>query len=56
MSDLEKRQAAAKRAHDKMLEMLLRFTPCDKLTVADVKFIAEYCRTCAFDATEEVLP
>lgn len=48
------RQEAAKRAHDRMLATLIEFSPAGKLTVDDVRFIAEWCRTVTFEALTDV--
>ncbi len=50
---LEVAQEAAGRAADRMLQMLIGYEPAQSLTVADVKFISEWTRTLAFDATEK---
>lgn len=48
------RQKAAEQASNRMLDMLLGYSPAEKLSVADVKFIAEWTRTVSFDAMNEV--
>jgi hypothetical protein len=52
-TQLQKRQEAAKRAHDRMLEALIGYAPCHKLSVEDVLFVARFAQTLAFDATEQ---
>jgi hypothetical protein len=47
---LERQQRAAEEAGEQMMRTLLHFEPCRVLTVGEVKFIAERCRTAAFDA------
>ena len=44
-------QDEAQTAHDRMLDMLLGYDPVRQLRVEDIKFIAEWTRTVAFDAT-----
>ena len=44
-------QDAAQKAHDRMLDMLLGYDPVRQLRVEDIKFISEWTRTVAFDAT-----
>ncbi len=51
--DLTRRQALASEAHDNMLKALLGFTPCEKLTVGDVKYIARHTQTLVFDALDK---
>jgi len=51
---LKDRQKAAEVASDKMLRMLLSFEPASNLKVADIKYIAEFARTLAFEACEEI--
>lgn len=48
------RQKAAQSAEQRMLSTLMDFTPAEKLTVSDVKFIASWCRSICFDAIKEV--
>lgn len=56
MSDMIRvRQAAAEKAEKRMLDALIGFDPAGKLAVSDVKFIANYASSLAFDATGEVL-
>lgn len=50
---LKRKQNAAQKAHDRMLEALMGFAPTQDLRVSDVKFIADYARTIAFDAIKE---
>jgi hypothetical protein len=48
------RQEAAQRVEKRMLDALLDYIPCAVLAVNDVKFIAAWSRTLAFDAMSEV--
>ena len=50
---LKRQQDAAATAASRMLKALMSYTPCDKLQVADVKFISEWCQTVTFDAIKE---
>jgi hypothetical protein len=49
---LAKRQAAALRAHDRMLSILIQYSPCGKLSVDDVLYIARTTQTLAFEASD----
>lgn len=51
---LRQRQEAAKHAGDRMMAILLDYVPCQEMKVCDVKFIAEYTRSVAFDALKKV--
>ena len=50
---LLKQQGAAKKAHDRMLDALIDYEPCGRLTVDDARFIARWCQTVTFDALKE---
>ena len=52
-TQLQKRQDAAKRAHDRMLEALIGHSSFHKLTIEDVLYVARFTQTLAFDATEQ---
>lgn len=52
--ELVLRQEAAKTAEARMVEMLIGLDGAENLTVSDLKYIARWCRTCAFDAIREV--
>lgn len=52
---LAKRQAAGQKAHDEMLRVLVGYTPCGKLTVDDVLYIARTAQTLAFNAATDVV-
>ncbi len=51
---LKLRQDAAQRAYDRMLAALIGYSPCGKLTVDDITYIARLAQTAAFDATGAV--
>lgn len=53
---LKRQQDAAKVVELRMLNVLLQFEPTQKLSVADVKFIADCARGLAFDAIKECQP
>lgn len=55
MNDLERRQTAGEKMESEVLDFLLDFNPCRKLTVGDVKTIAAVARRIAFDRFSEGL-
>lgn len=50
---LQRRQAAAKVAYDRMLAVIIGYSPCGKLTIEDAAYIARTAQTLAFDACEQ---
>lgn len=52
--NLAARQEAAQVAYAKMVEALIEYSPCGKLTVDDVLYIARTAQGLAFNAMEEV--
>jgi hypothetical protein len=51
---LKSQQAAAQRAHDRMMTMLITFDATQSMKINDAKFLAEMARTYAFDACKDV--
>ena len=51
---LEQAQAESQKVYDRMMEMLLEYEPTQKLTIIDVKFIAEWARTISLTATQSL--
>lgn len=51
---LSHRQAACQIVHDTMVSRLIGYSPCGKLTVDDILYIARTAQTLAFEATSEV--
>ncbi len=54
--ELKRAQTAARGVYDKMMETMLGFTPCERLTIGDAQFIARMAQTHAFDAIRDCLP
>jgi hypothetical protein len=48
--NLTTRQNEAENAYRNMLDRLMDFQPCQSMSIADVKAIAEMARTIAFNA------
>lgn len=53
---LRVKQDAAAQIGERLLQSLLLFDPVDRITVGDVKYIAEIAKTKAFDVINEVYP
>lgn len=49
---LKLRQEAAQVAYIKMLEAIIGYSPCGKLTIEDAQYIARTAQTLAFNASE----
>jgi hypothetical protein len=52
---IKARQAACQVVYDKMLERMLHYSPCEKMTVGDLLYFTRCAQNLAFDATGEVL-
>jgi len=44
------RQEISALSYERMLKKLMGFDPCERLSVGDVKFLAEMCRTETYQA------
>lgn len=49
---LKHRQEGAKRAYDLMLDRIIGYSPCGKLTIEDAQYLARVAQTAAFEASE----